>query len=324
MLPTLYFVVPCYKDVDVLPVTGPQFLNKLQTLIDSNRICDKSRVLFVNDGSSDGTWEVICSLYSDNAHTVGISLKKNVGEKYALLAGMDYAVECGADCVITADSDLQDDLDASEKMLELFSEGNDLVLGVRSERTCDPFRERFFSKCFYFIMWLLKTGLVTEHSNFRLMSAKAVRSLKAYENVPYFLPAMVCSLPFPRAVVRYKRLPRSIGKSGYNFIKKLRLAADAILIHSALLPKLFPFCIFLFSSLTVGFAWLTADSWPQKGRLPIFSLVFCVMCFLVDVYFMILVFLRKRLLRSPCLHHQIVNSTELMQSEPNKEEHAAE
>lgn len=242
---TLYYVVPCYKDADVLPVTGPAFLLRLVQLTAAGRIGDNSRVLFVDDGSPDGTWNAISELCARDAHAVGIKLAWNAGEKNALLAGMNYAVDCGADCVITADSDLQDDLGVTEEMLQKFEQGSDLVLGVRSERADDRMSERFFSRCFYIAMRLLKTGLVTEHSNFRLMSAAAVKKLNEYADIPYFMPAMASALPLPKSVVTHKRAARAAGRSGYNFIKKIRLALNAMLVHSALLPKLLPagFCV---------------------------------------------------------------------------------
>ncbi len=237
MADTLYYVVPCYKEEDVLPVTGPVFLQKLRSLIGSGLVSEKSRVLFVNDGSPDRTWELIKGLCEKDPLASGIDLERNSGEKFALLAGMYYAAE-RADCVITIDSDLQDDIDVSEQMLKQYYEGSDLVLGVRSERGDDPLSERFFSGCFYLMMRLCRTGLVSEHSNFRLMSRKAINALKAYEHIPFFLPAVASTLPLPKTTVTHKRSSRRAGKSKYNYKSKIRLAVDAVLVHSPMLPRL--------------------------------------------------------------------------------------
>ena len=237
MAATLYYVVPCYIEEEVLPVTGPVFTAKLRDLIQKGLVSEDSRVLFVNDGSPDCTWELIKELHEKDPLAIGIDLAHNSGEKFALLAGMYYAAE-RADCVITIDSDLQDDIDVSEEMLKKYYEGNDLVLGVRSERKDDPFSERFFSSCFYLMMRLFRTGQVDQHSNFRLISKKAIQMLKNYEQIPYFLPAAASTLPLPKTTVSHKRAARQAGKSKYNYKKKIRLAVDAVLVHSPVLPWL--------------------------------------------------------------------------------------
>jgi len=237
MADVLYFVIPCYKEEEVLPLTGPVFVSKLKALIACGLVSENSRVLFVNDGSPDSTWELIKELHSKEPLAIGINLSKNSGEKFALLAGMFYAVQF-ADCVITMDSDLQDDINAADKMLREYYNGNDLVLGVRSERKDDPLSERFFSACFYLMMRIFRTGLVSQHSNFRLMSRRAVEALKGYEHIPYFLPAAASTLPFKKTTVSHARAARKAGKSNYNYKSKIRLAVDSLIVHSALLPWL--------------------------------------------------------------------------------------
>ncbi len=237
MSATLYYVVPCYKEEDVLPATGPVFVEKLRDLIRRGLVSEDSRVLFVNDGSPDCTWELIRGLHEKDPLAVGIDLEKNSGEKNALLAGMYYAA-ARADCVITIDSDLQDDINVSEIMLQKFGEGFDLVLGVRNDRADDPFSERFFSGCFYLMMRLFRTGQQSQHSNFRLMSRRAVEALKAYDHIPYFLPAVASTLPFPKTTVEHKRFKREEGESKYNYKSKIKLAVDAVLVHSPVLPWL--------------------------------------------------------------------------------------
>lgn len=237
MAATLYYVVPCYKEEEVLPVTGRVFVEKLKSLIKSGIIGENSRVLFVNDGSPDCTWELIKKLHKEEPLAVGIDLKKNSGEKNALLAGMFYAAD-RADCVITIDSDLQDDINVSEEMLKKFYEGNDLVLGVRNDRSDDSFSERFFSSCFYLMMKVFFTGQQNQHSNFRLMSKKAIKALKDYDNIPYFLPAVASTLPFSKTTVSHKRFKRNVGKSKYNYKSKIKLAVNAVLVHSPVFSPL--------------------------------------------------------------------------------------
>ncbi len=237
MADTLYFVIPCYKEEEVLPSTGPVFVRKLKALINCGLANENSRVLFVNDGSPDNTWDLIKALHEKEPLAVGVDLARNGGEKNALLAGMFYAVQ-RADVVITMDSDLQDDIDATDEMLRQYYNGHDLVLGVRSERKDDPFSERFFSAGFYLMMKLFRTGLVSQHSNFRLMSRRAVLALKAYEHVPYFLPAVASTLPFPKTAVTHARAARKAGKSHYNYKSKIRLAVDSVLVHSTVLPQI--------------------------------------------------------------------------------------
>ncbi len=240
MTPTLFFVIPCYFDADVLPVTAPIVLQKLNELTKNGSVSENSRIVYVNDGSTDGTWQRIASLCKTDSRFRGVDLAENVGEERALIAGMEFAVLQGADCVITMDSDLQDDIGTTDAMLQQFAKGNELVLGVRSSRAQDSFAERLFSGAFYTAMQLLGTGLVKEHANFRLMSANAVRVLCKHLDRPFYLPALVCSLALPRAVVSHARFPRAAGESGYSFAKKTKLALHAIRCHAELplLPPL--------------------------------------------------------------------------------------
>ena len=231
VLPILYFVIPCYHDAQTLAVTAPVFLEKLTSLITQEMIRPESRVLFVNDGSTDGTWEKIVSLHNESAHVVGVDLAWNSGEQNALLAGMQTAAE-KADCIITMDSDLQDDIARADEMLRLFRAGNDVVLGVRSDRRNDLPSERITSAAFYFTMKLLRTGLVREHSNYRLLSREAVlRVLRA--EPPFYLPCLCCNLALPAAQVAYVREPRAGGVSGYTFRKRLRIGLHAAAAHTA-------------------------------------------------------------------------------------------
>ncbi len=236
MFDKLFIVVPCYFDEDVLPITAPLIYEKLKALIAGGQISAQSGLVMINDGSTDRTWQVIKRLQNDIPCLCGVDLVENVGEQNALLAGMTHAVSLGADCVITMDSDLQDDIGAVKPMIEKYLQGNDLVLGVRCSREQDPLSERFFSGSFYFLMRLLRTGLVKEHANYRLMSRKAIAALSERLGRRFYLPVEVCGIDLPRATVEHVRFPRAAGESGYNFRKKLGLAVKAIECHANVPP----------------------------------------------------------------------------------------
>lgn len=234
----LYIVVPCYKDEDTLVASVPVFLEKIGALIGAGKIAPASRLVLVNDGSPDRTWETILSLREKHKTRItAINLANNVGEQNALIAGMTYAAE-RADCVITMDSDLQDDINAVDQMLALYEDGKDIVFGVRSDRSKDGLFERLCSKTFYALMKAARTGLVNEHSNYRLLSRKAI--LRLIDDLPdnYFLPCAVSNLRMPSAVVFHERRDRIAGTSSYGFLRKLRLAKDALFSHSAFPLKL--------------------------------------------------------------------------------------
>lgn len=233
----LYFVVPCYNDADVLPISVPVFLKKLSDLNARGVISDTSRLVLLNDGSSDGTWRTIVSLRDRDKRIVGINMAHNVGEQNALLAGLSYA-EPNADCVITMDSDLQDDIDAVDRMLEGYLAGDELVLGVRSKRTDDSFFEKLASGLFYFLMDIAGTGQIREHANYRLMSKKAIGQLLTHTETYYYLPCVVSNMGLKRSLVYHERTARAAGSSGYTVWKKLRLALDAVMVHSRLPLKL--------------------------------------------------------------------------------------
>ena len=245
----LYFVVPCYNDADVLPISVPVFLKKLRDLHAENFISDQSRLVLLNDGSSDKTWETILSLRAQDKRIVGINMAHNAGEQNTLLAGLSYAVT-RADCAITMDSDLQDDIEAVDRMLEDYLAGNEIVLGVRSGRDEDPFFERLSTGLFYRLMEIAGTGQVREHANYRLMSKKAIGLLLEHTETHFYLPCVVSNMGLKRSMVYHKRFARAAGSSGYTVLKKLRLALDAVMIHSLLPLKMISaaavFCAALF------------------------------------------------------------------------------
>lgn len=266
----LYFVVPCYNDADVLPVSVPVFLKKLEELAGRGLISEKSTLVLLNDGSSDATWETIAAMHERAPRIVGINMAHNAGEQFALLAGLSYAVKY-ADCVITMDSDLQDDINAVDGMLEQFLAGSEIVLGVRSLRPEDPFFERLSSGLFYRIMEIAGTGQIREHANYRLMSRKAIGQLLAHKETHFYLPCVVSNMGLKRSVVYHERFARAAGSSGYTVLKKLRLALDAVTIQSTLPLKLITaaavicgagFLASLIFAAVSAFQTKTFDVWP--------------------------------------------------------------
>ncbi|MBQ7639282.1 MAG: glycosyltransferase [Clostridia bacterium] len=230
MAPVLFFVIPCYNDANTLIKSAPVFSLKMKELISRGEASKNSRILFVNDTPGGDTWDRILSLCGEDPVFCGIDLAFNTGEQRALLAGM-FTVGPFSDCVITMDSDLQDDINAVELMLEEYKKGSDTVLGVRNDRSSDALFERIFSGAFYLGMRILRTGLVSEHSNYRLMSRKAIEELRKNTSGKVFLPALVCRLPVSKSVVGYSRQPCARGESGYSFMKKLKLAGEAMLVY---------------------------------------------------------------------------------------------
>ncbi|MBQ6021196.1 MAG: glycosyltransferase family 2 protein [Clostridia bacterium] len=231
MEPTLYFVIPCYNEEEVLPLSAPVFLQKLDALTESGRIGKDSRILFVDDGSKDGTWEILRRLHRENDRVACVRLARNSGEQNALLAGMFTAAD-RADCVVTMDCDLQDDIHAVDEMLDRFEEGNEIVFGVRFKRDKDPFFQRLTSGLFYRLMHLMRTGIIEGHSNFRLMSRRAVELLQEYKETDFFLPGLVAKLGLKSATVQHERFERAAGKTNYNFMRLLRLAMVAVATSS--------------------------------------------------------------------------------------------
>ena len=261
MAAILYIIIPCFNDGDVLPVTAPLLLGKLKQLITDGTVNVNSRLVFVDDGSLDDTWTVIRELHDADSRCSGIRLTENTGEQNAILAGLNAAKD-HCDCMITIDSDLQDDIDLIDLMVGQYAKGSEIVLGVRSSRRYDSCRERFFSRSFYICMRLFHTGLENEHSNFRLMSSAAAEKLLKRAGDAFFLPAEVCNLGIGYQTAAYVRLPRSAGASSYSFKKKLILAMKAVVIHSKNLSG-----ILLTVGITAGLAGgLLAAVWLACGR----------------------------------------------------------
>ena len=223
----LYIVVPCYNEEQVLPATAERLKEKMTALIGAGTIAKDSRVLFVDDGSKDGTWSIIAGLNADDGLFEGVKLSRNRGHQSALLAGMYTATE-RADMIISMDADLQDDIGAVDEMLDYYYQGNDVVYGVRSRRDKDSFFKRTTAEGFYKVMQALGVEVVFNHADYRLMSKRAVEGLKQFREVNLFLRGIVPMVGYKSEKVYYQRGERLAGESKYPLKKMISFAVDGI------------------------------------------------------------------------------------------------
>ncbi len=227
MLPILYIVIPCYNESEVLPTSCTIFKEKLESYINSGKVSQDSRILFVNDGSTDDTYDIIESLARQNNLYCGISLSRNRGHQNALLAGLHEAAEY-CDISISIDCDGQDDINAMDGFIENYEKGCDIVYGVRSSRANDSFLKRITAEGFYKFMNTMGANVVFNHADYRLMSKNAIDALFEFSEVNLFLRGLVPLVGFKSTVVEYERSKRIAGKSHYPLSKMLALAIDGI------------------------------------------------------------------------------------------------
>ncbi|MGI5973965.1 MAG: glycosyltransferase family 2 protein [Oscillospiraceae bacterium] len=223
----LYIVVPCYNEEEVLPETSRRLREKLEGLMAAGMISEKSRVLFVNDGSRDKTWSLIKALHEENHLFSGVNLSRNRGHQNALLAGLMTARK-RCDMAISMDADLQDDVDAVDGMLERYYAGCDIVYGVRSSRKKDTFFKRFTAEGFYRVMNFLGAETVFNHADYRLMSRRALEGLAEFREVNLFLRGIVPMIGYTAGTVEYERGERFAGESKYPLKKMLAFAMEGI------------------------------------------------------------------------------------------------
>jgi len=223
----LYVVVPCYKEEEVLPETAARLKQKLDGLISCAKISASSKILFVNDGSSDGTWQAICRLHTTDPFFAGVNLSRNRGHQNALLAGLMIAKE-HADVTISMDADLQDDIGAVDVMLDEYYNGHDIVFGVRSKRQLDTFFKRRTAAAFYKFMHTLGVEIVPNHADYRLMSRRALDALEGFKEVNLFLRGIVPMIGYKSTTVKYKRGLRFAGTTKYPLKKMIAFAIEGI------------------------------------------------------------------------------------------------
>lgn len=227
MQPILYIVIPCYNEEQVLPITCSMFLEKIKSLVQKEKISDESRILFVNDGSKDKTWEIIKQLAKEDFHYKGISQSRNRGHQNAVLAGLMEAKDV-CDITISIDCDGQDDINAMDAMVDAYLDGCEIVYGVRSRRDTDTFFKRFTAEGFYKVMNWMGAEVVFNHADYRLVSSRVLQEFANYKEVNIFLRGMFPLVGFKSTSVYYERHERIAGESHYPLSKMLALAFDGI------------------------------------------------------------------------------------------------
>lgn len=227
MTEILYLVVPCYNEEEVLPITSKAVKEKMNNLITAGRISDKSRIMFVDDGSKDRTWELIEELHQSDSIFTGVKLSHNRGHQNALLAGLMTAKEY-ADILVSMDADLQDDIGAIDGFLDKRAEGCEIVYGVRSSRKTDTKFKRWTAETYYKVLAKMGVEITYNHADYRLMSKRAVESLAEYKEVNLFLRGIVKMIGFKSDTVEYERNVRAAGESKYPLKKMLAFAFEGI------------------------------------------------------------------------------------------------
>ena len=227
MKPILYIVIPCYNEAQVLPITAPLFLGKLNELISCGKIADNSRVLFVNDGSGDSTWKIVSDMAASNIQVAGISLSRNSGHQNALLAGLEEASD-KCDVTISIDCDGQDDLGAMNEMIDEYLAGSEIVYGVRASRKSDSLFKRTSANIFYKFMKFLGVETVYNHADYRLVSSRVLKEFSSFKEVNLYLRGMFPLVGFKSTAVYYDRNERLAGKSKYPLRRMISLALDGI------------------------------------------------------------------------------------------------
>ena len=247
----LYMVIPCYNEEEVLPETSKRLREKINSLTEKGKIDKESRIVFVNDGSKDKTWEIIKTLHEEDPVFSGINLTRNRGHQNALLAGlmtvMDYA-----DMAISMDADLQDDVDAIDEMIDKFLDGIDIVYGVRSSRAKDTFFKKATAEGFYKIMNSMGANTVFNHADYRLMSKRALEGLSRFQEVNLFLRGIVPMIGYPTDVVYYERGERFAGESKYPLGKMLSFAIEGITSLSTKPIRMITFLGFFIFLVSIG------------------------------------------------------------------------
>ncbi len=280
--PVLYIVIPCYNEEAVLPLTSGMFLDKINQLAGEGKISSESRVLFVNDGSKDKTWEIICELAEKDEHFIGIAQSRNRGHQAAVLAGLMEARD-RCDITISIDCDGQDDINAMDRMVDEYLAGCEVVYGVRSKRDTDTFFKRFTAEGFYKLLAAMGVDVVFNHADYRLISARVLKEFANFKEVNLYLRGMVPLVGFKSTSVYYERHERLAGESHYPLKKMLALAFDGITSLSVK-PIRMVFFIGLFIMLLsfIGIIWAVIAAFLGKSVAGWASLA-CIVCFMGGV-----------------------------------------
>lgn len=279
MKPTLYIVIPCYNEQEVLPITAPEFLAEIHKLQKQDLISDKSRIMFIDDGSKDDTWKIISELAESNETYCGIRQSRNRGHQAAVLAGLMEARE-QCDITISIDCDGQDDINAMDEMVKAYLDGCEVVYGVRSSRKTDTFFKRFTAESFYKFLNFMGAEVVYNHADYRLISSRVLKEFANFKEVNLFLRGMVPLVGFKSTSVYYERHERIAGESHYPLKKMLALAFDGITSLSVKPLRMITSLGLIFSILSfIGVIWAViaqltghaVDGWAST---------ICIVCFM--------------------------------------------
>ena len=282
MQPSLYIVVPCYNEEAVLPITAPLFRKKILQLIADGKVSDESRVLFVNDGSRDRTWELTCAMAEKEEHILGVSLSRNRGHQNAVLAGLMEAKD-RCDITISIDCDGQDDLDAMDRMVDAYLAGSEVVYGVRSSRETDTFFKRTTAQGFYKFLSAMGAEVVYNHADYRLVSSRVLQHFADFEEVNLFLRGMIPLVGFKSTSVSYSRAERLAGESHYPLKKMIALAVDGITSLSVKpLRLIMGFGLFVAFFSFIGCLWALITALCGKAVAGWASMT-CIVCFVSGV-----------------------------------------
>lgn len=276
---TLWVVIPCYNEEEVLPITSGLFLEQLSKMMQDGKISADSRILFVDDGSKDATWDIIKKLSSENEYFVGIKQSRNRGHQNAVLAGLMEAKK-HADITISIDCDGQDDIGAMDAMVDEYHNGNDIVYGVRSSRATDTFFKRFTAEAFYKLLEMMGVEVVFNHADYRLISKRVLDEFENFKEVNLFLRGMVPLVGFSSTSVYYERNERIAGESHYPLSKMLGLAFDGITSLSIKPIRMISAMGIVMSLISfVGIMYVfVSQIWGTV--VPGWSSMLCIICFL--------------------------------------------
>ena len=282
MPPRLFVIVPCYNEEEVLPLTAPVFLKKITALTEKGKIAGNSRVLFVNDGSRDRTWQIITELAGKDEHFLGMSQSRNRGHQNAVLAGL-MEVKDACDITVTIDADGQDDINAIDAMVDAYLDGCEVVYGVRSSRETDTFFKRFTAQSFYHLLAGLGAEIVYNHADYRLISSKVLKEFANFHEVNLFLRGLVPLVGFKSTTVEYVRHERLAGESHYPLKKMLALAMDGVTSLSVKpLHMIMSFGIIVALISFVGCIWALVTALCGRSVAGWASMT-CIICFVSGV-----------------------------------------
>ncbi len=278
----LYIVVPCYNEEKALEITPDIFLNELRLLINNGKVADDSRILFVDDGSTDDTWTIIKRLCNEDLHYTGIRQSRNRGHQNAILAGL-MEVKDICDITISIDCDGQDDISAMQQMVEEYVNGSEVVYGVRSNRDTDSIFKKLTAECFYKFMRLLGAEVVFNHADYRLISSRVLQALAEYNEVNLFLRGLIPLIGFKSSSVLYERKKRMAGKSHYPIGKMIAFALEGITSLTIKPLRMIMTLGIIIALISFAGAIWSVLAWMTGGTVPGWSSMIFISCFLGGV-----------------------------------------